>query len=200
MADRDAFLQDRRDAVVPQVVAIAAVTESNGIGRNGVLPWSIPSDMAAFQRVTSGSGTGRRNAVVMGRKTWESIPRHRRPLTGRTNIVVSRAAADLAHTAQDAVFVPDLTKALEQATLCDTIFIIGGASIYQLAIDLDVVDSIYLTRLHIDQPCDTFFPDFADSFELWFQAEPATDPTTGVVSTFHIFERRRTPWGQPPAC
>jgi len=68
---------------------IIAATKSNGIGQNGKLPWRLSKEMAYFARVTSNAPDGRRNAVIMGRKTWESIPTNFRPLSKRLNVVVS---------------------------------------------------------------------------------------------------------------
>ncbi len=77
-----------------RVTLIVAATTNNGIGQAGKLPWRLPREIQYFARVTTGEGgaLGRKNAVVMGRATWESIPRRFRPLPGRINFVVSRQA------------------------------------------------------------------------------------------------------------
>jgi dihydrofolate reductase len=69
---------------------IVAATKSNGIGQHGKLPWRLSKEMAYFARVTSTAPEGRKNAVIMGRKTWESIPANFRPLSKRLNVVISR--------------------------------------------------------------------------------------------------------------
>ena len=69
---------------------IVAATTKNGIGRGGTMPWHIPKDLAYFSRVTTSAPIGQANAVLMGRKTWESIPNKFRPLKKRINIVLSR--------------------------------------------------------------------------------------------------------------
>lgn len=80
------------------LIIIAAVTKSNGLGTNGQLPWKLPKEMAHFRKATNATGkcgkdaTTAINAVIMGRKTWESIPTKFRPLKGRINIVISRSA------------------------------------------------------------------------------------------------------------
>ena len=78
------------------VSCVVAATPSGGIGKDGTLPWSLPSDLKHFARVTSdvpaGAPAGPRNAVVMGRKTWASIPEKFRPLKGRLNVVLSTSA------------------------------------------------------------------------------------------------------------
>ena len=73
-----------------RLTLIVAATKSNGIGQNGRLPWRLPQEMAYFARVTSNAPEGKRNAVVMGRNTWESIPTKFRPLPRRLNLVISR--------------------------------------------------------------------------------------------------------------
>ena len=76
------------------ISVVVAATRKGGIGKDGGLPWRIPADMAFFKQVTLAAAEGRRNAVVMGRKTWESIPAKFRPLPGRLNVVLSRAVSD----------------------------------------------------------------------------------------------------------
>ena len=68
---------------------IVAATKAGGIGQNGSLPWRLPKEMAYFARVTSNAPEGKKNTVIMGRKSWESIPLKFRPLSKRANIVVS---------------------------------------------------------------------------------------------------------------
>lgn len=71
---------------------IVAATKSNGIGQSGKLPWRLSKELAYFARVTSSAPEGQRNAVIMGRKTWESIPANFKPLSKRFNVVVSQNA------------------------------------------------------------------------------------------------------------
>lgn len=73
-----------------RLTIIVAATKANGIGINNSLPWHLPKDMKYFSQVTSNAADGQQNAVIMGRKTWESIPKKHRPLSNRYNIVLSR--------------------------------------------------------------------------------------------------------------
>jgi dihydrofolate reductase len=75
-----------------RLTLIVAATKTNGIGQSSHLPWRLPKEMAYFKRVTSNAPDGSMNAVLMGRKTWESIPTNFRPLPNRVNIVISRNA------------------------------------------------------------------------------------------------------------
>ena len=109
------------------VVLVVAVAENGVIGRNGTLPWRLKSDMAYFRKVTMGK------PVVMGRKTWDSLPR--KPLPGRTNIVVTRdrafqAAGALVVTSVDAALVAARGDALRRGV--EEIAVIGGRSRFLL--------------------------------------------------------------------
>ena len=73
-----------------RLTVVVAATQSNGIGQSARLPWRLPKEMAYFAQVTSNAPEGRANSVIMGRNTWESIPKKFRPLKGRVNIVISR--------------------------------------------------------------------------------------------------------------
>ena len=127
------------------IQAIVAIAADGAIGRQGELLCHLPADMKHFKEVTMG------HSIIMGRKTFESFPR--RPLPGRQNIVITRNAAwqypgvTVAHDLNDAI----------AAAETDTVFIIGGAQIYELA--LPVVDVLHLTRIHARwASADVYFP------------------------------------------
>ncbi len=101
---------------------------ANGIiGKNNALPWHIPEDMAHFKQLTQGC------AVIMGRKTWDSLPPRFRPLPGRTNIVITRQADWHAQGAQRAASLAD---AIAQCDNSQTNWVIGGAQVYAQALPL----------------------------------------------------------------
>ena len=127
------------------VHAIVAIDENGAIGRQGALLCYLPADMRHFKEVTMG------HSIVMGRKTFESFPR--RPLPGRQNIVITRntgwqyPGVTVAHSLEDAV----------AAAQTDTVFIIGGAQVYEQALPL--VDVLHLTCIHARwASADAFFP------------------------------------------
>jgi dihydrofolate reductase len=98
---------------------------ANGvIGKDGTMPWHLPEDMAHFKQLTQGG------PVIMGRKTWDSLPPRFRPLPGRSNIVITRQAD---WTAEGAMRVASLEEALQQAGAAPEIWVIGGAQIYAQA-------------------------------------------------------------------
>ena len=119
---------------------IVACSSDGGIGKGGQLPWRIPGDMAYFKRVTAETtAPEKQNAVIMGRKTWESIPAKFRPLAGRVNVVLSRtpASLDLPSDVLGAASLPDALAAVDNRADIDQCFIIGGAEIYKQAWNMD---------------------------------------------------------------
>jgi dihydrofolate reductase len=126
---------------------IAAVARNGGIGRGNALLWHEGADQKHFRAVTMGC------PVIMGRRTWESLPERFRPLPGRRNIVVTR---DAAWRAEGALPVESLDAALELADGAPKAFVIGGAQLFALA--LPRVDELVLTEIDADLEADTFFP------------------------------------------
>ncbi|KRA22434.1 dihydrofolate reductase [Microbacterium sp. Root61] len=121
------------------------------IGASGGMPWHVPEDLAHFKEVTNGS------PVVMGRKTWESLPERFRPLSGRRNIVVTRQedwAADGAERAGS------LAAALADASSSEWIWIIGGGELFRESVAL--ADRLEVTELDVDVTGDTFAPERPD--------------------------------------
>ena len=121
---------------------------ANGvIGKHNTLPWHLPEDMAHFKQLTQGS------AVIMGRKTWDSLPPRFRPLPGRTNIVVTRQADWHAEGAHRAASLPE---ALAQCDNTQTSWVIGGAEIYAQALPL--ADCVEVTEIAQDFDGDAHAP------------------------------------------
>ncbi len=129
---------------------IAARSRNGAIGRNGSMPWEAPEDLAMFKRETQGG------ALIMGRRTWESLPL--RPLPGRDNFVVSRDRAQYEH-----VFESPVLAAVEARSRGLTrIYGIGGASVY--AALMPYATRMLITEIDLIVPdADTFFPDFDES-------------------------------------
>lgn len=121
------------------------------IGKEGKLPWHVQEDMEFFKETTTD------NVVVMGRKTWDSLPLKFKPLPNRVNIVVSsKEAKD-----DRAIFMPNLLDAIKYGRqFYKEIFIIGGASIYEQALKLKIVDRLLLTHIYQVYEGDTYFPDY----------------------------------------
>ncbi len=167
---------------------VVAADAARGIGRANGLPWKLPTEMAYFKRVTSEARPGQQNAVVMGRKTYESIPSKFRPLKGRLNVVLSRSS-DV--SAEEGVTVcPSLEDALAkvagQSTI-DQVFVIGGGSVYEVALRHPQCSRVYITRVHGVFDCDTFLEKFEQDFRLLTQDGPHRDGD--VEFTFEVYER-----------
>jgi len=129
---------------------IVAASINGVIGKDNKLLWSLPDEMKYFKEKTIG------HAVIMGRKTWESIPEKYKPLSNRTNIVVSR---DGEYVAEGAVTLTSLEDAIDVAENldCEESFIIGGGQIYKEAIDKNIADTLYITQINKVVSGDSFF-------------------------------------------
>ena len=158
-----------------KISIIAAVAANRVIGRQGKIPWKIPGEQKLFKKITFG------HAVIMGRKTYESIGR---PLPGRSNIIVTR---NRNYLAAGCSVVHDLPGALNSCPQDeDEAFICGGGQLYHEALPL--ADRIYLTVIQKEIPGDTYFPDIpSNEFRL---KESRTIQGVEPYS-FQIYERRR---------
>lgn len=149
---------------------IVALDKNRGIGKDGGLAWHLPSDMKHFKKVTTRSANGKINAVIMGRKTWESIPERFRPLSDRINVILTRK--EKFHVDENCLVFGGIEGALEnlsQRPDVDKIFVIGGASLYAQAIEHSLCKLLYVTKIEEVFDCDVFFPDFKKTFQLLSQ-------------------------------
>ena len=130
---------------------LVAVSPEGVIGKDNDLIWHLPRDIKFFKETTMG------HHVIMGRKSFESIPHKFRPLPNRTNIIVTRQSD---YKAEGSIVVNSVEEALKVAKSNgdNEAFIIGGGRIYKLAVDAGLVDRIYLTKIHHSFDGDTFFP------------------------------------------
>lgn len=159
---------------------LVAADEQGGIGLGDGLPWRLPDDLKRFKQLTMG------HHIIMGRKTYETI---RRPLPGRTMIVISRSRNYQAPGCQVVQTLPQALKLARWAGESEA-FIIGGAQIFALA--LPQAERIYLTRVHAITPADVHFPEV--DFSAWrcVQTEPhPADERHAFVFTFEIWDRAR---------
>lgn len=163
----------------PIVLVVARATDGT-IGHQGTIPWRLPADMRHFKAITMGK------PCIMGRKTWESLPK--KPLPGRTNIVVTR---DQTFAAEGAVVVHSFADAVARAQLesPSEIAVIGGADIYRAA--LPRATRIYLTEVHGAFGGDTRLPQYDSA--AWREAareEQAGNDTAVLTFSFVTLERR----------
>jgi dihydrofolate reductase len=145
---------------------IAAVDKKMGIGKDNQLPWRLKNDLKYFSETTTQAPEGKVNAVIMGSKTWDSLPEKYRPLKDRINMVLSRRDLDLPEGVILAKSMEDAFEKLEERDDVGEVFIIGGASVYKQAIEHEDAEKIYLTEVKGEFDCDAFFPDIPKSFEV----------------------------------
>lgn len=137
-----------------KVSIIAAVAKNGAIGKNNDLIWHLPDDLKFFKKTTSG------HPIIMGRKNYESIPEKYRPLPNRKNIVLTHQKD---YKAPGCEVVQSIEQALKNEAGQKEVFIIGGSQVYQLALDHNLVDQMYITEVHHAFDADAFFPDFDKS-------------------------------------
>lgn len=211
---------------------IAAVDKNLGIGIQNRLPWRLKADLKYFSDITSIAAPEKINAVIMGRKTWESLPEKSRPLKGRLNVVLSRQALELHKRSvnfNDDEF-PGLNKKneqllslyegkniqnqlnkknvqsldekekvlwcysldealqiLEKMPEIDQVFVIGGANVYEQAIQHPSCQKIYLTQVEATFECDAFFPTIPSSFLKRDVSEAMNE--NGLEFRFVVYEK-----------
>ena len=137
-----------------KMAMIVAMDEGGFIGRGDRLPWRLVSDMARFKRLTGRDGS---NSVIMGRKTWDSLPDSFRPSPERVNIVMSRDTGWLAEGAETELY---MGRAIELAFAegSEECWIIGGAQVYEMF--LDRVSEIHVTTVHTNDSGEIRFPEW----------------------------------------
>ncbi len=156
---------------------IVAVSEDWGIGKDNDLLWHISDDLKRFKRLTSG------NAVIMGKRTWESLPR--KPLSGRKNIVLTDLPGECIEGALTAYSVED---ALSKCIVGEEAFIIGGGSVYRQFLPL--ADRLYITHVHRNAYADVSFPKI--DMRRWKVIEKEEyREGSDIPYTYVVYERRK---------
>ena len=161
----------------PRLHLIFARASNGVIGRDGRLPWHLPEDLAHFKRTTLGC------PVIMGRKTWDSLPPKFRPLPGRLNIVVTRQPH---WQAEGAVRAGSLAEALAACADNADAWVIGGAEIYAQALPL--ARSAVVTEIDADFDGDAFAPEFGPAW-VETRREPHTS-ATGLSFSFVTYQHQ----------
>ena len=158
-----------------QITLIAALAQNRIIGNANQIPWHIPEDFAFFKRYTTGK------PIIMGRKTWDSLPR--KPLPNRRNIVITRQAD---WQADGAEAVHDFQAALQACAGEREAVIIGGAQIYAIA--LPFATDLRLTEIALNPAGDAYFPEF--SRDKWREvAREAQVSERGLAYNFVHYQR-----------
>lgn len=164
----------------PVITIIAAVASDGAIGRQGGLLFNVKADMRHFKETTMG------HPVIMGRKTFESLPKGALP--GRRNVIISRNASYTAERAETAMSLADAVSLCRES---DEVFIIGGAQVYAEALPL--ADRLVLTRFDRTKPdADCYFPDIDPAeWRLSDRTAITMDERTGVGYAFETYERNK---------
>ncbi|GKV42803.1 hypothetical protein SLEP1_g50171 [Rubroshorea leprosula] len=181
---------------VPQCTyqIVVAATRDLGIGKDGKLPWKLPSDLHFFKEITlTTSDSGKKNAVIMGRKTWESIPHEHRPLPSRLNVVLTRSGSFDIATAENVVICGSMTSALQllaASPYClsiEKVFVIGGGQIFREALNAPECDAIHFTEIETSIECDTFMHAIDSSvFQPWYSSFPVVENNIRFCFTTYV--------------
>ncbi|OXU22061.1 hypothetical protein TSAR_006626 [Trichomalopsis sarcophagae] len=149
---------------------IAAACENMGIGVNGDLPWRLRKEMDFFTKMTSTTkDENKKNVVLMGRRTWESIPKKFKPLSNRINMVLTSQPLDLGEDAIVCKNLPEAIEKISQSPLKDKVeqvWVIGGSLVYKASMESPNFYRLYLTRVKKDFECDAFFPEIPNDYIL----------------------------------
>lgn len=175
-----------------RTVSIVAMDDHLGIGKDGGIPWRFKSDMDHFRQTTTETvDPSKQNAVVMGRVTYESIPKKFRPLPRRLNVVLSSSKEYLEQlelTSQNVKGFQTMEETREYLNHCDTVetvYLCGGQQVYRDALDIGWCDEILCTNVPGVYHCDRFFPQIAASTKSIFlknlSSENDSEPWLNIV-------------------
>lgn len=142
---------------------IAAMAKNGVIGFNGGIPWHIPKDLRYFKNMTS----GKNSAIVMGRKTWDSLPV--KPLPNRRNFVLTKN--NFHSTFPDGLVLKEPDDVIRLRKIYSNIWIIGGESIYKEYINKPYIERLYLTEIADEYKGDTYFPKIPNHFQKTIQGK-----------------------------
>ncbi|XP_068639993.1 putative bifunctional dihydrofolate reductase-thymidylate synthase [Aristolochia californica] len=184
---------------------VVAATKSMGIGKDGKLPWRLPSDLKFFKELTlTTSDPVKKNAVIMGRKTWESIPLQHRPLAGRLNVVLTRSGSFNIASVENVVVSGSMSSALQllaaspYSLSIEKVFVIGGGQILREALNASGCDAIHVTEIETDIECDTFIPSINFSvYQPWYISFPLVE--NSIRYAFVTYVRVQNPMEGPLA-
>lgn len=173
---------------------ITAVCQNNGIGVKGDLPWRLKNEMAYFtQRTSQTQNANLQNAVVMGRKTWDSVPTKYKPFSNRVNAVVSRHKTDFPEGILVYQSVAEAISDIQRKEHVESIWIIGGYWVYKDALDRNLCDKLFITRVLREFECDTFFPEFdAEKYTLIKEdgVSEEVQEEKGIRYEFKVYQKK----------
>jgi len=169
---------------------IVAVCENFGIGIKGDLPWRIKSELKYFSDTTKRvRDENKKNAVIMGKRTYFGVPAHKRPLPGRLNIILSTTLRRI-DLPKDVLLFPNLEAAMQELETneklreqIENVWIVGGSGVYKEAMESKRCHRLYLTEVKDTFECDTFFPKISNNFK---EVEPEPEIPRGIQEENNI--------------
>jgi dihydrofolate reductase len=177
------------DVVVPISLIVACDTKG-GIAKDGQIPWHYPQELTYFSKTTTKTKDPTKiNAIIMGRKTWDSLPR--KPLPHRVNIIISRYKNT--DGSPNEIWVQSIAEAIEYVksnSQIEDVYVIGGESIYSYVINnhYSHIQRLYYTEIHNDFQCDQFFP--IELFENQPQFTKSVTTNSFPEFTYHVYENK----------
>ena len=162
---------------------IVCTDNTLGIGKNNTIPWKLSPDLKRFSQITKSCSDGAQNSIIMGRKTWDSLPR--KPLPDRLNIIVSRTLEKV----DGAIVAPSLDHALLAGKECEKQFVIGGGQLYEEAIKDPRCHWIHLTQIKCTFDCDIYFPPLNDQYRL-IESEGLVHEGLNYVNQLYIRQNK----------
>tara|TARA_B100001540_G_C15751114_1_gene617067 strand:- start:102 stop:626 length:525 start_codon:yes stop_codon:yes gene_type:complete len=162
---------------------IVATCKNNGIGINNTLPWKYGADLKHFSKITKGQGN---NAIVMGRKTWDSL--NHKPLIGRDHFILSKNLE--INEYKNNVFIHSFKDIMDLCLFCkkktyDCVWIIGGQQIYDQFLKTELIDECVITKINKDYNCDVFFPSLDDNWYMT-KLESLTDASNNIIDDIAV--------------
>lgn len=172
---------------------VVAHDKNRGIGKNNDLVWNIPEDMSYFKQLTTTTeDPNKQNIVIMGRKTYESIPSQFRPLSKRHNIIISSSTVYNNQNVATCTSIESalkLSKSLYIANQIERIFCIGGSQLYQSMIKDITCTKLYITMIHDKFDCDCYFPEYTNTFSLTSESAMHTSTKNNISYSFQIWKK-----------
>jgi len=172
---------------------IVALDEKSGIGKDGTLPWHLTGDLKFFRNTTcTTQSLKKQNIVLMGRKTWQSIPKQFQPLHERINVVLTQNPNfEVPYgvlKAESFAKVLEMVRSEKLTNIIETVFVIGGQQVYEETLNHEECQKLYITRVQGSFKCDAFFPEFSEQFSK--VSESTTHNEGPIAYHFEEYERK----------
>ncbi|KAL2093460.1 hypothetical protein ACEWY4_010772 [Coilia grayii] len=177
---------------------IAAACSNMGIGKDGHLPWDLPKEFKFFiDTISAVSAPGKKNVLIWGKVSWFSCPESVFPIPNTVHVVLSRALSSVPeqahHLCRDFPSAVQLASQGGLADLVETIWILGGPSVYKKALEHPWCDLVYLTDIMADFDCDVFFPHFDHNVfrkqDRFVGVPSEIQEENGVKFQFQVFKK-----------